>query len=57
MIYELLNMQKQVGNDLFLYIFDIFFNFSIIFICEHSTIPEIKISANDHFIEFLHKYM
>lgn len=79
MIYELLNMQKQVGNDLFLYIFDMyldynyiygtctiniflfffwfFFNFSIIFICEHSTIPEIKISANDHFIEFLHKYM
>lgn len=31
------------------------FNFSMI-LGEHSTIHEIKISAIDHFIEFLHKY-
>lgn len=40
--------------NVFLFIF--FFNFSMIS-CEHSTIHEIKISAIDHFIEFLHKYM
>lgn len=32
------------------------FNFSMI-LCEHSTIHEIKISAIDHFIKFLPKYM
>lgn len=31
MIYELLNMQKQVGNDLFLYIFDMYLDFNYIY--------------------------
>lgn len=38
------------------FLFILFFNFSMIS-CEHSTVHEIKISAIDHFIEFLHKYM
>lgn len=31
MIYELLNMQKQVGNDLFLYIFDMYLDYNYIY--------------------------
>lgn len=31
MIHELLNMQKQVGNDLFLYIFDMYLDYNYIY--------------------------
>lgn len=31
MIQELLNMQKQVGNDLFLYIFDMYLDYNYIY--------------------------